>query len=66
MAMFNDVWSMFTKEQVPYGPSVGQLCPGDSFIHLVFEALIPVLSILKYSFYKLKRQLFFFLLVCML
>lgn len=36
---------------------------------LVFEALILVLSILKSSFYKLKRQLFlliYFLLVGML
>lgn len=41
---------MFKNEYVPYGPNVNKLCLGDSFMCLVFEALITVLFILKFSF----------------
>lgn len=50
---------MFRNELVPYLPSIDKLCLGDSFMCLVLEALIPVLSILKSSFLKVKKAAIF-------
>ena len=36
MPMIYYVWSMSGNEQVSCGPNVNKLCPGDSFMCLVF------------------------------